>query len=139
MHFQLSDPGHRRRVVRTLSAATVIVLIVIVAFQFWLHAVSLRLDAVHLVALIKPMLGVCVLAIAACTVALGVHLVVRGKRIVRDQRYPPRDARVIRDTLVREGAAAVRIGKAGQITGLALCALSPAIAILGLLWVSRIG
>jgi hypothetical protein len=137
--IQLADLAHRRRVMHILCAATIILVALAVAFEFWLHFLSANMNASELVAVIKPMLGIYVMLMAACVVALGVYLVLRCKRIVHDQRYPPRDVPVIRDTPIREGADAVRLGSAGLIGGFALCALGLAVAVMGLLWVNQIG
>ena len=139
MDIQPADLGQRRRVVVTLFSAAVALLAIVVAFELWLQHVSTRLDTPGLVATIKPMLAACLALIAVCTAALGVHLVVRGKRIVKDRRFPARDTRTIRDTQVREGDDAVRIGLASQIGGLVFCVLALSVVVLGCMWIGAIG
>jgi hypothetical protein len=139
MDIQPADLAQRRRVVITLFSAAIVLLAVVVAFELWLQHVSTRLDTPGLVATIKPMLAVCLTLIALCTAALGMHLVTRGKRIIADRRFPARDTRTIRDTPVREGDDAVRIGIASQMGGLMFCIVALAVTVLGWIWISAIG
>jgi len=139
MDIQPADPAQRRRVAITLFSAVAGLLAVVVAFQLWLQHVSAQLDTLQLIAKIKPMLAVCLALIAVCIGALGMHLVVRGKRIVEDRRFPARDTRTIRDTPVREGDDAVRMGFASQMGGLILCIVALAVTVLGWIWIRGIG
>ena len=139
MDIQPADLAQRRRVVITLFSVAVALLAVVVAFELWLQHMSARLDTPGLVATIKPVLAVCLALIAACTAALGVHLLMRGKRIAADRRFPARDTRTIRATPVREGDDAVRIGVASQIGGLLFCVLAIAVIALGWFWIQGIG
>ena len=139
MDIQPADLAQRRRVVVILFSTAIALLAVVVVFELWLQHVSTQLDTPGLVATIKPMLAVCFTLIAICTAALGMHLVMRGKRIVADRRFPARDTRTIRATQVREGNEAVRIGLASQIGGLLFCVLALAVIVLGWIWIKGIG
>jgi hypothetical protein len=139
MDIQPADLAQRRRVVITLFSAAIVLLAIVVAFELWLQHVSTRLDTPGLVATIKPLLAVCLVLIAACTATLGMHLVTRGRRIVADRRFPARDTRTIRDTPVREGNDAVRIGRASQIGGLLFGVLALVVIVLGWIWIRGIG
>ena len=139
MDIQPADPGQRRRVAITLFSAAIGLLAVVVAFELWLQHVSEQLDTRHLIEKIKPPLAVCLALIAICIACLGMHLIARGKRIVEDRRFPARDTRTIRDTLVREGDDAIRIGFASQIGGLILCVLALVVTVFGWVWISGIG
>jgi hypothetical protein len=57
---------------------------------------------------------------------------------VRDRRYPANDARPLRDTPVREGDAAIRIGNASRIAGLIACLLGIGVAIAGWFWIAAL-
>jgi hypothetical protein len=139
MDIQPADPGQRRRVAIALFSAVSGLLAIVVAFELWLQHVSAQLDTPSLIAKLKPTLAVCLALIAVCITALGVHLIVRGKRIVEDRRFPARDTRTIRDTPVREGNDAARIGFTSQIGGLILCVLALAVTLLGWIWIHGIG
>ena len=139
MDIQPADPAQRRRVAITLFSAAIGLLAVVVAFDLWLQHVSEQLDTRHLIATIKPPLAVCLALIAICIACLGMHLIGRGKRIVEDRRFPTRDTRTIRDTPVREGDDATRIGFASQIGGLILCVLALVVTVFGWIWISGIG
>jgi len=123
MEIQRADIGYRRRVIRTLSAAGILLLVLLVALRFALGYVSARMQPDDLPAALSMLRFACFMLIATCLAALGGHLLVRGNLIVRDRRFPPRDVRAVRDTPVREGAEAVRLGRASQIGGL-VCVLA---------------
>ena len=139
MDIQPADPAQRRHVAIALFSAAVALLALVVGFELWLQHVSEQLDTLHLIAKIKPMLAVCLALIALCIACLGMHLIVRGKRVAEDRRFPARDTRTIRDTRVREGNDAVRIGVASQIGGLVLCVLALMVTVLGWVWIRGIG
>jgi hypothetical protein len=81
------------------------------------------------------MLLVCFSLIAICIGMLGGHFLRRGSRIVRDRRFPPRDVRAVRATTVREGEAAVSIGRICQIIGAALLMIALLCAAGGWFWI----
>jgi hypothetical protein len=137
MEIQPVDIAYRRRVVRTLVAVAILLLVVLIAFQFWLQHLAMRLDPKALVATIRAMLLVCFSLIAICIGALGAHFLRRGGRIVLDRRFPPRDVRAVRATPVREGDAAVSIGRTCQIIGMVLVVIALLAAAIGWLWIGR--
>jgi hypothetical protein len=139
MEIQRADSAQRHRVILAVSAAAIGLLAIVVAFELWLRHVSEQLDTGSLVATIKPMLAVLLALIVACDIALGLHLVMRGKRIAQDRRFPARDTLTIRDTPVREGDDAVRIGFASQIVGVVFCVLAVVVTALGWIWIRSIG
>jgi len=119
MEIQRADAGYRRRVIRTLCAAGMLLLGLLVGLRFWLGYVSTRMQPDDLPAALAILRLACFMLIAVCLAALGSHLLVRGNLIVRGRRFPPRDVRAVRDTPVREGDDAVRIGRLSRIGGLA--------------------
>jgi len=137
MDVQQADLAYRRRVMRTLIAATLLLLMVLIGFQFWLRVISARLDIVTLVSTIHIALAVCFACIAVCIAALGAHFLVRGQRIVQGRRFPPLDVRAIRDTPVRVGDAAIRVGRMSQLLGLALCVVALLVIAGGWFWIKR--
>jgi hypothetical protein len=112
-------------------------LMVLIGFQFWLRIISARLDTVALISTIHIALSVCIASIAACIAALGAHLLLRGRLIVQGRRFPPRDVRAVRDTPVREGDAAVRVGRMSQLLGGASCVVALLVIGGGWYWISR--
>lgn len=138
MEIHPADHAYRRRVMRTLVAVGILLLLVLVAFQFWLHYISARLDTRSLVATLRMMQSACFVLIAVCIAALGIHLLRRGNLIVRGRRFPPRDVRAVRDTPVREGDAAVRIGRTSQVSGGVLVVLALLTAVGAWLWIGRL-
>jgi len=61
------------------------------------------------------------------TGAFGVHAFRLGRRVMREQRYPPKGLRVIRDTRVVEGRVAELVGTVQSGTGILLVAASAAL------------
>jgi hypothetical protein len=139
MQIQPADVTERRRVTRILACVTVVLVVLAIAFEFWLRHLSSQLDGAGLLAALKPVLRVCLLLIAACGLGLGAHLIVRGNTIVRARRFPAGDTRVIRATPVREGPLAIRIGRRCQTGGAILCLAGCAFAFLAMLWVNGLG
>ena len=118
MEIQRADLGYRRRVIRTLCAVAVLLFAALVALRFWLISYSERLRPDELPTLMTQVRLAGYLLIAVCIAVLGGHLLMRGNLIVRGRRFPPRDVRAVRDTPVREGSEAVRMGRASQMAGL---------------------
>jgi len=137
MEIQRADLAYRRRVMRTLVAVAILLCITMVALQFWLHYISVHMEVMQLVLTVRLMLCACVALIGICIAVLGAHLLARGNLIVRGRRFPPRDVRAIRDTAVREGDAAVRIGRTSQTLGIVFLALALLVAVCGWLWLGR--
>ena len=138
MEIQRADLAYRRRVLRTLVAVAMLLCIALIAFEFWLHHISAKLDTDELVKMLHLMISGCVALIALCLAVLGSHLLLRGNLIVRGRRFPPRDVRSVRDTPVREGDAAVRVGRTSQALGMFFILLALLAAAGGLLWVQRL-
>ena len=132
MQVQRADPAYRRRVVHTLSAVAVLLSLALVGLVLWLQHAAEGLDPTGVRALLLRMQLSCVVLIAFSIATLGAHLWLRGGRIIAEQRFPPSDVRSVRDTIVREGADAVRIGRLSQGFGLALLMLALAVAGVGL-------
>jgi hypothetical protein len=76
--------------------------------------------------------AVLAIAIATPVFGLAIYFFAVGWRIARERRYPPRGYRLIHDTRVLEGDAAVRRGRALQ--GLAGSLLAVAFALGYLAW-----
>lgn len=137
MEIQRADLAYRRRVMRTLIAVAILLCVVMLALQFWLRYISAHMEVMQLVLAVRLMLCGCIALIAICLAVLGSHLLVRGNLIVRGRRFPPRDVRSVRDTPVREGDAAVRIGRTSQTLGLLFLAFALLVAVCGWLWIGR--
>lgn len=73
---------------------------------------------------------VCLMFVAASVGAFGVYAFRFGRRVVREERFPPAGVNVVRDTRVVHGRAARLLGHAQAINGALLVAL--AIVLFGL-------
>jgi hypothetical protein len=139
MPIQSADPALRRRATLLLGAAAVVLIGFFAAARYWLVHASAGMSTAQLVSTVQRVLAVCIALMVLCLLALGRHLLLRGRRIVRDRRYPAHDARTLRDTPISEGDAAVRIGNTSRLAGLAGCLLAIALAIAGWFWVAQLG
>lgn len=137
--IQPADPVQRRRVTFILAIAAIVLIAAYFAFDHWLANAAQRMDTTQLVKSVGHMILACVFAATACLLLLGRHLLLRGRRIVRDRRYPANDARPLRDTPVRVDAEAVRVGNASRIAGLIACLLGVAVAVAGWFWAGQFG
>ena len=136
MQIQTVDPVYRRRVLAILAIAAIAMLALLFGYTHWLKHAAQDMDAARLLAWIKRLIAGCMVLMTLCLLLLGRHLLLRGRRIVRDRRYPANDARPLRDTPVREGDEAVRIGNTSRIAGLIACLLGIAVAIAGWFWIA---
>ncbi len=137
--LQPADPAQRRRVAIILAITAIVLIALYVGFDHWLEQSAQRMNTTDLVRSVGRLISICVIAMTVCLLLLGRHLLLRGRRIVRDRRYPAHDARPLRDTSVREGIDAVRIGNASRIAGLITCLLGVAVAVAGWFWAGQFG
>lgn len=133
MQVQRADPAYRRRVLRTLAAVAALLLLALIGLVAWLRQAAEGLDRAGARALLTRMQLSCLVLIAFSLATLGAHLWLRGARIIAEQRFPPSDVHSVRDTRVREGADAVRVGRMSQGFGLALLLLALVVGVIGLL------
>lgn len=133
MQVQRADPAYRRRVLRTLGAVAALLLLTLIGLVAWLRHAAEGLDRDGVRTLLLRMQLSCLVLIAFSLATLGAHLWLRGARIIAERRFPPSDVHSVRDTLVREGADAVRVGRMSQGFGLALLLLALVVALIGLL------
>lgn len=137
--IQPADPVQRRRVAVVLAIATIALIALYIGFDHWLEHAAQRMDTTDLVRSVGRLISTCVIAMTVCLLLLGRHLLLRGRRIVRDRRYPANDARPLRDTPVRVDEEAIRIGNASRIAGLITCLLGVAVAVAGWFWAGQFG
>ncbi|HST27785.1 MAG TPA: hypothetical protein VLK26_05390 [Rudaea sp.] len=137
MQIQKVDPVYRRRVLAILAIAAIAMLALLFGFSHWLQHAAQDMDTARLQASVKRLIAGCVILMTLCLLLLGRHLLLRGRRIVRDRRYPANDSRPLRDTLVREGDEAIRVGNASRVAGLIACLLGVAVAVAGGFWIAQ--
>lgn len=137
MQIQMADPVYRRRVLAILVIAAIVMLALLFSFTHWLQHAAQDMDTARLQASVKRLITGCVILMTLCLLLLGRHLLLRGRRIVRDRRYPANDSRPLRDTPVREGDDALRIGNASRVAGLVACLLAVAVAVAGWFWIGQ--
>lgn len=139
MQIQTADSAYRRRVLVILAIAAVVALALLFLITHWLQHVAQDMNTTQLLVSIKRMVAGCTILMTLSLFLLGRHLLLRGRRIVRDRRYPANDARPLRDTPVRENDEAVRIGNSSRLAGFVACLCGAAVALVGWFWVASLG
>lgn len=130
---QRADPEARRKGIWIICVVMLLGFSAILAFEYvqedfqtWLEAnIDFLLDNTFVV-------FVASLLFVSPLLAVGIYLLLLGKRIVRTQRFPPPGQAVIRDTAVQEGQQAIWRGRVIQL--LALLVLGSVVTIPIIMW-----
>lgn len=129
--IQRADPRLRRvfAIVLTLSALAAVALVF--TFHRWL---SYRADALsidQLVAQLRSWMAATAMTIDLCLLFLAAYAARTARRVGEQRRWPLADARVLRDTPIRRGAPALRLGWWLNATAIALALLALGIGLVG--------
>ena len=124
MPIQPADPDLRRRTLLLVALALALACVGFFLLQHWIADLQARPPEEALPLLIDA-LRWAVLILCVLLGLLTVYLWTLGNRVTSDSRFPPHGQRVIRDTTVLEGDAAMRRGRVlrGLAMVLALCAV----------------
>jgi hypothetical protein len=128
--IQRADLRLRRVTIVVVAIATLAALASILVFQRWLGELAATLPTELLIAQVRRWIGVAATASSLCILLLAGHAAVQARRINAGQRWPVERARVLRDTVVRRGEAALRIGRLLNVTALMLVVVGVAAALL---------
>lgn len=128
--IQRADLRLRRTTIAVLAFAALAALVSILTFQRWLGELAATLPTELLIAQVRRWIGVAATACSLCILLLAGHAAVQARRINAGQRWPVERARVLRDTVVRRGEAALRIGRLLNVTALVLIVVGAATALL---------
>jgi hypothetical protein len=120
--IQPADLRLRRITGIVLALATVLALVLVVAFHRWLSDFANTLPPAHLIKQLRSWIGLGAIASGACLLVLGGVALLRARAAAAQQRWPVRGARVLRDTRVRQGADALRVARMLNIVALMLLA-----------------
>ncbi len=128
--IQRADVRLRRMTVVVVAVAALAALASVIAFQRWLADLAATLPTELLIARMRHWIGIGATAGSICILLLAGHAAIHARRINAGQRWPAEQARVLRDTVVRRGEAALRIGRLLNITALVLIVVGVAAALL---------
>jgi hypothetical protein len=129
MEIQRADPRLRRIAGLLFVALVLACAVALLALQSWLSGVAQAARStaqVQLLAAFGSLVGISCLAL----LVLAIYLWRIAARVLAAQQFPPPGMRVVRDTPVLRGAAALRRGRIIQGIGglLVLCSLALAVA-----------
>ena len=128
--IQRADVRMRRITVVVIAVAALAALASVIAFQRWLGELAATLPTELLIANMRRWIGIAATAGSICILLLAGHAAIQARRINAGQRWPLEQARVLRDTVVRRGEAALRIGRLLNVTALVLIVVGVATALL---------
>ena len=121
----------RLTVVVFMLAALGAVVVVLLASQ-WMIEQAIVSTPEQLVSRMRQWLGAVSIACGLCLLALAMHAWRRGRAASAERRWPLANARVLRDTPVRHGEAALRIARLLNLVSLMLLVF--AVATMALSW-----
>ncbi len=127
-----ADPALRRKTTIVLGIAIVLAILALFLFQRWLIGSIVSLDVQVAVVRMRGLIGIALTASAICLAVLAAYSARKGAQARAGARWPLADARVLRDTPIRRGAAALRIGRWLQVLAGVLVVL--ALATGGVSW-----
>lgn len=114
-----ADPRLRRIVWIVVASVAVLGVVVLFAFSRWLGDAAINMHPAELVPRMRSLIGVTLTGSAVCLAALALHAARSARRTLEMRQWPAPGVRVIRDTPMRRGDAAVRIARMLQaVSGL---------------------
>jgi hypothetical protein len=128
--IQHADVRLRRVTAIVLVLAGVLAVALVLAFHRWLSDFATMVPTEHLVARLRPWIGAGAIACSACLLLLAAHAAVRARAAAAEQRWPVRRSRVLRDTVVRHGADALRIARLLNLVALVVTVIGVAAIVL---------
>lgn len=127
MEIHRADPAYRRRSLAMLAVATALCAVLLWQLHAWLQELTARLavsDADTLRRSLRALLAGLGVALAVPAAAVGLQLWRFGEAAHREGRFPPAEARTLRDVRVLRGPAALAWARRTRAAGVAALALS---------------
>jgi hypothetical protein len=118
--IQRADTRLRRTTALVLALAVPAAAALVYFAQHWLIERAIASSIEDLVVQMRHWIGIAVAASAACLFALAIHALRRARAAAAQQRGPVAGARVLRDTPVRHGEAALRTARLLNLLSLLL-------------------
>jgi len=132
IEIQRADTRLRRVTIVVILLAAIAAAGVILIAHDWMMQQALASTPEQLVAQMRRWLGWASIGCGACLLALATHAWRRGRAAIAQRRWPVANARVLRDTPVKHGDAA--LGVARLLNLVALMLLAFAVAMVALSW-----
>lgn len=128
--IQHADPRLRRVTVVVLTVATLAAVTLVVSFQHWLLRLAEGMPAAQLIVMLRRWIAVALVGSGLCLLLLAGHAARLSRRVIEDRRWPLAHARVLRDTPIRHGDAALRLARLFNAAALVLTAVAIAAGLL---------
>lgn len=125
-----ADRRLRRVTIVVLGVAVLAALALLYAYQAWLTRQASGMLTTQLVERLRHDIGIAVVASGVCLLLLAGYAGLMARRVKKEARWPLGGARVLRDTSIRRGQAALRIGRLLDIAAFALILFGVAAVIL---------
>ena len=125
-----ADPKARRSAMVWLAGLVAVGFAGLVLWGNTLSDLSLRFenDPDTVIADIRWLFRGLAIAMGTGVLAMTVYILSISRAVARQRRFPPADMRVVRDTRVLRGKAAIRRAQLGRVLSAVLCVLGIALA-----------
>lgn len=130
--IQRADVRLRRVTAIVLALAVVAAVAMVFFMQRWLTERAIATSTEALVVQMRHWIGIAAASSATCLLALAIHALRRARAAAAQRRWPIAEARVLRDTPVLQGTAALRVARMLKLLSLLLFVF--AAATLALSW-----
>ncbi len=130
LEIQRADLRLRRLTAVVLAAAVVAAAWCVFAFHQWMLQQTAALSVEQLVVRLRHWVGFATAASGLCLLLLAAHCAYTARRVAQQRRWPLAEARVLRDTPVRRGDAAMRRGRLLTSTAVVLLLLALGVGVL---------
>lgn len=130
IEIQRADLRLRRLTVVILVAAALAAAACVFAFRQWMLQQTLALSVEQLIVRLRHGIGLATASSALCLLLLAAQSAYTARRVAQQRRWPLAGARVLRDTPVRRGDAARRVGRLLDATAVVLLLLALGLGLL---------
>lgn len=115
-----ADRKLRRVTIIVLALAVLVAFALLYVYQAWLTQKAAGMPTTQLVERLRHDIGIAVIGCGLCLLLLAGYAGLMAYRVKKEGRWPLGGARVLRDTPVRRGQSALRIGRLLDIAAFAL-------------------
>jgi hypothetical protein len=115
-----ADPQMRRMTLIVLSVAVLVAIVLLAWFRHWLDRSTSATPGDLFVLEMRHMIGITGMCCGLCVLVLAGYVARLARRVIEERRWPLRTSRVVRDTHVRSGEAAIKFARMLNIIAILL-------------------
>jgi hypothetical protein len=119
-----ADPHMRRLTLVVMSAAALIAILLLAWFRHWLDRSTIATPADLFMLEMRRMIGITGMGCGLCVLLLAGYVARLARRVIEERRWPLKSSRVVLDTHVRSGEAAIRFARILNIVAILLIVLA---------------